>query len=191
VNCKKSRNCYSDEADPSEWKPLHIAQTKKEKGETKVKPNPVKSKSLLLLFSLIFAGLFTLPSSAQENRVTVESTHSYEQTVNKLKEAVSQGGMMVMAQVDQGHMLSMTGLNLKATLFLVGNPTVGKKLFDQNHGVGLYVPLRVFVYEANEKTFISYDKPSSLLGQFNDKQIDMVAKMLDQKIEGLTQMATH
>jgi uncharacterized protein (DUF302 family) len=88
-------------------------------------------------------------------------------------------------------MLSMTGLNLKATLFLVGNPTVGKKLFDQNHGVGLYVPLRVFVYEANEKTFISYDKPSSLLGQFNDKQIDMVAKMLDQKIEGLTQMATH
>lgn len=156
-----------------------------------MKSNPVRSKSLLLLFSLIFAGLFTLPASAQENRVTVESTHSYEQTVNKLKEAVSHGGMMVMAQVDQGHMLSMTGLNLKATLFLVGNPTVGKKLFDQNHGVGLYVPLRVFVYEANGKTFVSYDKPSSLLEQFNDKQINMVAKMLDQKVEGLAQMATH
>ena len=152
----------------------------------------MKAKSLLLLFGLVFAGLFTLPASAQESRVTVESTHSYEQTVDKLKEAVGHGGMMVMAQVDQGHMLSMTGLSLKATLFLVGNPTVGKKLFDQNHGVGLYVPLRVFVYEGKDgKTFVSYDKPSSLLQQFNDKQIDMVAGMLDQKIEGLAQMATH
>lgn len=151
----------------------------------------MKTKSLLLLFGLVFAGLFTLPASAQESRVTVESTHSYEQTVDKLKEAVGHGGMMVMAQVDQGHMLSMTGLNLKATLFLVGNPTVGKKLFDQNHGVGLYVPLRVFVYEADGKTYVSYDKPSSLLQQFNDKQIDMVAGMLDQKIQGLAQMATH
>lgn len=146
----------------------------------------------MLLFGLVFAGLFTLPASAQESRVTVESTHSYEQTVDKLKEAVGHGGMMVMAQVDQGHMLSMTGLSLKATLFLVGNPTVGKKLFDQNHGVGLYVPLRVFVYEDKDgKTFVSYDKPSSLLQQFNDKQIDMVAGMLDQKIQGLAQMATH
>jgi uncharacterized protein (DUF302 family) len=152
----------------------------------------VKAKSLVLLLGLVFAGLFTLPASAQESRVTVESTHSFEQTVDKLKEAVGHGGMMVMAQVDQGHMLSMTGLNLKVTLFLVGNPTVGKKLFDQNHGVGLYVPLRVFVYEnADGKTFVSYDKPSSLLEQFNDKQIDMVAGMLDQKIQGLAQMATH
>lgn len=152
----------------------------------------MKAKSLMLLFGLVFAGLFTLPASAQESRVTVESTHSYEQTVDKLKEAVGHGGMMVMAQVDQGHMLSMTGLSLKATLFLVGNPTVGKKLFDQNHGVGLYVPLRVFVYEDKDgKTFVSYDKPSSLLQQFNDKQIDMVAGMLDQKIQGLAQMATH
>lgn len=152
----------------------------------------MKVKSLLLLFGLVLAGLFTQPASAQESRVTVESTHSYEQTVDKLKGAVGQGGMMVMAQVDQDNMLSMAGLSLKATLFLVGNPTVCKQLFAQNHGVGLYVPLRISVYENKEgKTFVSYDRPSSLLQQFNDKQIDMVASMLDQKIEGLAQMATH
>lgn len=152
----------------------------------------MKVKFVLALLGIVFAGLFAQAARAQEARVTVESTHSYEQTVDKLKEAVGSSGMMVMAQVDQGHMLSMTGLNLKATLFLVGNPTVGKKLFDQNHGVGLYVPLRVFVYEDKDgKTFVSYDKPSSLLNQFNNKQIDMVAGMLDQKIQGLAQMATH
>jgi uncharacterized protein (DUF302 family) len=152
----------------------------------------VKVKSLLLLFGLAFAGLFPLSASAQEARVTVESTHSYEQTTDKLKGAVGQGGMMVMAQVDQGNMLSMAGLKLKAQLFLVGNPTVGKQLFEQDHGVGLYVPLRVFVTEGSDgKVYVSYDKPSSLLKQFNNQKIDMVAGMLDQKLEGLAQMATH
>ena len=152
----------------------------------------MKVKSMLLVFCLAVAGLIAGPASAQEARVTVESTKSYEQTVEKLKAAVGQGGMMVMAQVDQGNMLSMAGLKLKATLFLVGNPTVGKEVFEQNHGVGLYVPLRVFVYEDKDgKTYVSYDKPSSSLKQFNDQKIDMVAAMLDQKIQGLAQMATH
>jgi uncharacterized protein (DUF302 family) len=103
---------------------------------------------------------------------------------------VSKNGMMVMAEVDQGKMLSMTGLQLKAKLFLVGNPTVGKKLFEQNHGVGLYVPLRIFVYnDANGKTFVAYDKPSSVLSQFDNAEVGMVAQMLDEKLDGLASMA--
>jgi uncharacterized protein (DUF302 family) len=100
--------------------------------------------------------------------------------------------MMVMAEVNQGKMLSMAGLSLKATLFVVGNPTVGKQLFEQDHGVGLYVPLRVFVYaDESGKTFVSYDRPSALLGQFQNEKIGMVAQMLDQKLEGLASMAVH
>lgn len=131
----------------------------------------MKVKSMLLVFGLAVTGLFARPASAQEARVTVESTKSYEQTVEKLKGAVNQGGMMIMGQVDQGNMLSMAGLKLKATLFLVGNPTVGKKLFEQDHGVGLFVPLRVFVYEDKDgKSYVSYDKASSLLKQFNNQE---------------------
>ena len=107
-----------------------------------------------------------------------------------LKALVAKNGMMVMAEVNQGQMLSMTGLSLKATLFLVGNPTVGKQLFEQNQAVGLYVPLRVSVYaDANGRTHIEYDRPSSLLGQFGNEQIAMVAKMLDEKLDGLASMA--
>ncbi|MCI0628886.1 MAG: DUF302 domain-containing protein, partial [Acidobacteria bacterium] len=99
------------------------------------------------LVALALAAVIAVPASAQTARVALESHKSFDQTVTQLKTAVGQGGMMVMATVDQGNMLSMTGLKLKATLFLVGNPTVGKKLFEQNHAVGLYVPVRVFVYE--------------------------------------------
>lgn len=155
----------------------------------------MKTKSLLLVFGLALAGLAAQSAAAQnktDRLVTVESTHSYQQTVGNLKKDVSRSGMMVMAQVNQGHVLSMTGLRLNAALFLVGNPTVGKKLFEQNHGVGLYLPLRVFVYQGKDgKTFLSYDQPSAVLKQFNNNQIDMAANMLNQKLHGLAQMATH
>src|SRR5438105_14231704 len=104
------------------------------------------------------------------DRVTVASDKSFEDVSRAVKSLVAKNGMMVMAEVNQGKMLSMTGLSLNATLYLVGNPTVGKQLFEQNHEVGLYVPLRIFVYSGKDgKTYIAYDKPSTLLGQFHNE----------------------
>lgn len=147
---------------------------------------------LPVLVLLTFVAALASPASAQTARVTVPSHKSFDQTVSGLKSAVGHGGMMVMATVDQGNMLSMTGLKLKATLFLVGNPTVGKKLFAQNHSVGLYVPLRVFVYEDKDnKTYVTYDKPSELLAPLNNQEINQTASMLDQKLGSLVQMVTQ
>src|SRR5690242_7347010 len=75
-------------------------------------------------------------TSFSGDRVTVSSDKSFEDVSGAVKSLVAKNGMMVMAEVDQGKMLSMTGLSLKATLFIVGNPTVGKQLFEQDHGVG-------------------------------------------------------
>jgi len=139
--------------------------------------------------SLGFAGSNT---SFSGDRVTVASDKSFEDVSSAVKSLVAKNGMMVMAEVNQGKMLSMTGLSLKATLFIVGNPTVGKQLFEQDHAVGLYVPLRVFVYaDASGKTFVSYDRPSAVLAQFQNEKIGMVAQMLDQKLDGLANMAAH
>lgn len=153
----------------------------------------MKIKTLVLLVTMVMLlGAFGGAAWATDARTTVESQSSFEQTVDHLKSAVGQGGMMIMAEVDQGNMLSMTGLKLKAKLFLVGNPTVGKKLFEKDAGVGLYVPFRVFVTEGkNGKVTISYDKPSSVLEQFDDADIRMTAAMLDQKLAGLAEMAAR
>lgn len=131
-------------------------------------------------------------NDAKGERVVVTSTKSFEQTSDAVKSLVAKNGMMVMAEVDQGNMLSMTGLSLKAKLLLIGNPNVGKQLFEQNHAVGLYVPLRLFVYnDENGKTQISYDKPSALLAKFDNDRITMVAQMLDKKLEDLATMAAR
>ncbi len=141
---------------------------------------------------LLAPGAFAAENPFQGSRITVESGKSFEDVTEALTGLVAKNGMMVMADVDQGNMLSMTGFKLKAHLFLVGNPTVGKQLFEQSHAVGLYVPLRVFVYaDAGGKTYVEYDRPSALLGQFQDEKIGMVAQMLDQKIEALATMASQ
>src|SRR6266581_4914941 len=131
-------------------------------------------------------------TSFSGDRVTVASDKSFDQVSEAIKTLVAKNGMMVMAEVNQGKMLSMTGLSLKATLFLVGNPTVGKQLFEQNHGVGLYVPLRIFVYsDESGKTHVSYDKPSTLLAQFHNDKVAMIGQMLDEKLNGLATMAAQ
>ena len=150
--------------------------------------------TLAAILSVASVGLSFAGSNTSFNgdRVTVASDKSFKQVTSAVKSLVAKNGMMVMAEVNQGKMLSMAGLSLKATLFVVGNPTVGKQLFEQDHGVGLYVPLRVFVYaDASGKTFVSYDRPSALLGQFQNEKIGMVAQMLDQKLDGLANMAAH
>jgi uncharacterized protein (DUF302 family) len=145
----------------------------------------------VMLVALV-AVLGAASTFAQEARVSIPSSKSFEQTVDAFKMAVNKGGMMVMGTVDQGNMLKMTGLEMKGTLFLVGNPTVGKQVFEHNPAAGLYLPLRVFIYQGSDgKTYLSYDKPSVVLKPFNNPSIDETAKMLDQKLDMLTHMVAQ
>jgi len=153
-------------------------------------------KKFGIVFSLALAALFAAfvasPATAQEARVSIPSNKSFEQTVDAFKTAVSKGGMMVMSTVDQGNMLKMTGLEMKGTLFLVGNPNVGKQVFEDNPAAGLYLPLRVYIYQGSDgKAYLSYDKPSVVLKPFNNASIDQTASMLDQKLDMLTQMVAQ
>jgi len=159
-----------------------------------MKMNALFAKMTLAAVIGAVATFPTLAIGAQDSftgsRIEIQSGKSFEDVTDAIGKLVAKNDMMVMAEVDQGKMLSMTGLKLKAKLFLIGNPTVGKKLFGQNEAVGLYIPLRVFVYnDAKGKTFVAYDKPSSILSQFDSAEIGMVAKMLDEKLDGLTSMA--
>jgi uncharacterized protein (DUF302 family) len=50
----------------------------------------------------------------------------------------------------------------------------------------LYAPLRVLIYEdADGKTCIEYDRPSSLFGQFGNEQVAVTTVDLDRKVEEL------
>ena len=59
-------------------------------------------------------------------------------------------------------------------------------MYDQRPAVGLYAPLRALIYEDEQGIcFLTYERPSTLLEQFNNDEIRAVARMLDQRMEQL------
>ena len=121
--------------------------------------------------------------------VTVQSGKDYDQTVETLRQMISKNDMMVMSEINQGKILSMTGLQLNATSLFVGNPNIGNKLFSADKGVGVAVPVRVNIYEAADgNTYINYVNPSQQLASFDNQQISKIGQMLDQKLNKLTSM---
>lgn len=147
----------------------------------------------------VFAVLFTLlvaPAYAGQagsdglSPVMAQSSLSYQQTMDNLRKLVSKNGMMVMGEVNQGKIMSMAGMSMKAISLLIGSPMVGKKLFSENVGAAAAAPFRVTVFEDESgRTTISYFKPSDLLASFGGDQTAMVASDLDKKMSMLTTMA--
>lgn len=95
-------------------------------------------------------------------------------------------GLMIFAVRDHGQLLSLKGKRALGRQYEIGNPLVALEMTEHDLVAGEYAPLRIYVYVGEDKlTHIDYDLPSSVFGRFNSRQIDRVAKGLDQKLEKL------
>jgi uncharacterized protein (DUF302 family) len=72
------------------------------------------------------------------------------------------------------------------SVYLIGNPVLANRMYEQHPAIGLYAPLRVSIYEDYAgKCHFTYDRPSKLLEQFKNVEIRVVGRMLDRKMESL------
>jgi uncharacterized protein (DUF302 family) len=93
---------------------------------------------------------------------------------------------MLFKTSDHGALLRLAGQKKKAMQYILGNPLLAIQMTQHDIRAGLYAPLRVLVYEnADGKTCVEYDKPSSLFGQFENVKVTEVATTLDRKMEQL------
>lgn len=153
--------------------------------------NKQLSKTAVFFVLAVVLGFmgFSKPMTAQSiEPVTVQSAKNFDGTVAALKKAVSGGGMMVLSELDQGNILSMTGISIKVQTFFIGNPNIGKDAFSEDLSVGVAIPVRVNVYEDAGKTYISYYKPSELLEFSTSKKVKMIGNKMDEKLHSMTSM---
>ncbi|BAM05810.1 DUF302 domain-containing protein [Leptospirillum ferrooxidans] len=144
--------------------------------------------AIVVFLAMGFSGLSK--ASAAESRLVSVTTHgSFNQTVSMFKKLVAKNGMMVLGMLNQGKVMGMTGLKLRSETFFVGNPTMGKKLFSAQKGVGVLIPVRVNIYVNNDgKTIVSYLLPSKELGAFHDPMLVKMGMMLDKNLAMMTGM---
>ncbi|BAZ49782.1 hypothetical protein NIES4103_23940 [Nostoc sp. NIES-4103] len=142
-------------------------------------------------FEQVIQALESIAMTDQVDLAVVEqlvlASNSWDEFQEALQSKIGSRGLMTFTKIDHGSLMSLAFQGTKAQLYLIGNPLIARQMLEQNLGVGLYVPLRMLVYQNQQgKTEISYDKPSSVLGQFQNEKILAVALMLDQKLEELT-----
>ncbi len=101
-------------------------------------------------------------------------------------------GLMRFETRDHGSLLGLAGRTRKAVQYDVGNPLVALEMTQHAVGAGLYAPIRVLIFEADDgTTCIEYDRPSSVFGQFGNANVDRTAAALDQKFEAIVAAATN
>jgi uncharacterized protein (DUF302 family) len=144
----------------------------------------VSSLSFIQLATAFEALIPTADLSAFERMV---ASRSEPKEVERAVEGmVGKLGFVALAKINQGPLVSLLGNPKEMTLYLIGNPVLANRMYEQHRAVGLYAPLRVSIYQGSDRrAHITYERPSGLLAQFNNQVVREVASVLDQRMEEL------
>jgi hypothetical protein len=97
-------------------------------------------------------------------------------------------GFMHLAKLDQGPLVSLLGKSKRMTVYLLGNPVLANTMFEHRPEIGLYAPLRASVFQDySGVTHFTYDRPSTLLQQFENDDVTTVARLLDDRMAKLAE----
>jgi uncharacterized protein (DUF302 family) len=106
-----------------------------------------------------------------------------ERALSELKRIEGDVGLTVFSRATHGDWLQIISGARKAVQYVIGNILISTQMTKQDLRAGLYAPLRIMLFENDAGTAtLEYDLPSTLFGQFGNRQITAVALALDRKI---------
>lgn len=88
-------------------------------------------------------------------------------------------------KLDLTPLMSLAGNSRRATEYLMGNHVIAETMYRHNRAVGLYVPLRCLIYEADGETRFAIDQPGTVLSSLGREEIARFGKDLDRKLARL------
>jgi uncharacterized protein (DUF302 family) len=101
--------------------------------------------------------------------ISIPSQSGMELTINRLKNLLQKQGLTIYGHIDQQLEAARSGLHLRPLQLLIfGNPSAGIPLMNANPLSGLDLPLKVLVWEDDEKkVWLSYNKFDYLQKRFD------------------------
>jgi uncharacterized protein (DUF302 family) len=110
--------------------------------------------------------------------ITLRGLSSVTQTMDALEKALTGHGIFIYARIDQEAEAVKVGLTLKPMkLVIFGNPRGGIPLMNANPLSGLDLPLKILIWEDNDKkVWLSYNSFSYLQKRFDLPQ-DLIQKI--------------
>jgi uncharacterized protein (DUF302 family) len=122
--------------------------------------------------------------------ITVPGLQSVTQTMDAIEKALTSHGVFIYARIDQEAEAAKVGLTLKPMKLLIfGNPRGGIPLMNANPLCGLDLPLKILVWEDDQKkVWLSYNSFSYLQKRY-DLPADLIQKISG--VENIIQQALH
>jgi uncharacterized protein (DUF302 family) len=120
-------------------------------------------------------------------------SQSWEDYAEQCASLAGSSGLIEIGHLNWGEVLSLSGVAMKARCFIVGNPLTAQKLLSAGGAkVGLYLPAKILVFEANDgKAHVAYDTFGSLMKPFGIDALDRVASAIDTVLKRLAFAAAN
>ena len=129
---------------------------------------------------------------AAQGLTTIKSSHSPQETMNRLEAAVKARGLTVFARIDHAAGASAAGLSLRPTeVLLFGNAKGGTPLMQAVQTVGIDLPLKALVWQdATGGTWLSWNDPTWLVARHGISEAEAVAAKLAAVLDDIAKAAT-
>ncbi|WP_299848383.1 DUF302 domain-containing protein [uncultured Roseovarius sp.] len=121
-----------------------------------------------------------VPAVASEDIVKVKASGDVASTMDALEAAVTGAGATVFARVDHAAGAAKVDMELAPEQVLIfGNPKLGTPAMQDDPLAGLYLPMKVLVYQDGDgQTWLAYEDPAEMLEDLNvPKDAEYVKKM--------------
>jgi uncharacterized protein (DUF302 family) len=130
-------------------------------------------------------------SLANAGLATLSSTHSADETVERLKALLAKKGIQLFVHIDHAAEAKKVGLRLRPTQVLIfGNPQAGTPLMQSQQTIGLDLPLRALVWEDEAgKVWLTYHPLEFLAQHHHVVDRDEAVKALDAGLAALARAA--
>ena len=102
--------------------------------------------------------------SKGEGIINVPTSHSVDQTVEKLKAVLQAKGVNLFALVDHSGEAEKVGMKMRPTKLLIfGSPKAGTPLMQAAPSVAIDLPLKILIWEDGQgRVWVSYNSPGYL-----------------------------
>ena len=130
-----------------------------------------------IILGLFCAIMFTAPSAAGgTGLITVESSYSVQETLDRLTKIMTSKGITIFARVDHAAGAKKVGKEMAPTQLLIfGNPKLGTPLMLSERKIGLDLPLKALAWRDDKgKVWVSYNDPAYLKTRYGMSDRDPV-----------------
>jgi uncharacterized protein (DUF302 family) len=131
---------------------------------------------------------FTLAVFAADGMINVKSSHSVEDTADKLEKVLLSKGMTVFVRVPHSQGAKGAGIDLRPTeLIIFGNPKVGSPIMKCAQSAAIDLPQKALIWQdEKDAVWISYNDPAYLQKRHNIQGCDKVLAKVTGALSKLT-----